>query len=90
VLREGDAQREHATLEKGATVFPAHARSAQAQRGAACRHGARASHGVSSGPKMVAPHTNRFSSLCGDALQPCAGTGGRIAVVTLRDAAHHT
>jgi hypothetical protein len=32
------------------------------------------SQAVSSGPKMVAPHTNRFSSPCGLALQPSGGS----------------
>ena len=31
------------------------------------------SHAVSSGPKMVALHTKRLSSLCGLALHPCTG-----------------
>ena len=32
------------------------------------------SHAVSSGPKMVALHTKRFSSLCGLALHPSGGS----------------
>ena len=47
---------------------------------------ARTSHGVSDGPRIVAPHTYRLSSLSGEALQPeggscCTGrAGGRVVV----------
>ena len=44
-------------------------------RGARARHRAHApSHAVSSGPKIIALHTNRLSSLCGLALQPSGGS----------------